>query len=115
MIRHCFEILRFQQGKKDNVCIVELLEGKGRYYVYVSQGKRTAANVEQIMYTAVEDFDSALASFNSEVEAKFFRGYQFLPEGASIDVPWFAALPGNQKAPKVFKTISSEEHRKLSV
>ena len=115
MNRESIEILRFQQGKKDNVCVVELLEDKGRYYVYVNQGKRVSNKVEQIVYTVLEDFDSALDSFNAEVKAKFLKGYQFLPEGTSIDIPWFAALLGNQKAPKVFKTISSEEHRKLSV
>lgn len=115
MNRESIEILRFQKGKKDNVCVVELLESKGRYYVYVNQGKRAADKVEQIMCTALEDLESAFDSFNSEVKAKFLKGYQFLPEGASIDIPWFAALPGNQKAPKVFKTVSSEEHRKLSV
>ncbi len=115
MNRESIEILRFQQGKKDNVCVIELLEDKGRYYIYVSQGKRVADSAEQTVYTVSEDLDSAIDSFNSEVKFKFSRGYQFLPEGASIDIPWFASLPGNQKAPKVFKTTSSEEHRKLSV
>ena len=115
MNRESIEILRFQQGKKDNVCIIELLEDKGSYYVYVNQGKRAADKVEQIMYTALEDPESAFDSFNSEIKFKLSKGYQFLPEGSSIDIPWFASLPGNQKAPKVFKTTSSEEHRKLSV
>lgn len=115
MNRHFIEILRLQQGKRDNVCVIELLENKGGYYVYVSKGKRVADKVEQIMYTALEDPESAFDSFNSEVKFKLSKGYQFLPEGASIDIPWFASLPGNQKAPKIFSTLPSGEHRKLSV
>jgi hypothetical protein len=113
--RHYIEILRLQTGKKDNVCVVELLEAKHRYYIYVSLGKRTADQAEQIMYLTAKDFESAEEAFNSEVKFKHSKGYQLLAEGAHLDFPWFSSLPGTQKAPKVFRTSASEEHRKLSV
>jgi len=115
MKRHYIEILQLQSGKKDNVCVVELLEAKHRYYIYVSLGKRTALQAEQIMYLTAKDFEAAEELFNSEVKFKHSKGYQFLADGAHIDFPWFSSLPGTQKAPKVFRTSATEEHRKLSI
>lgn len=115
MTRKHIEILTFLKGNKDNVCVVELLQGKGTYYVYVSQGKRAAKNIEQVAYTALEDLDSALEAFNSEVEFKIKKGYRFLTTGDSIEIPWFASLQENQKILKVFNALPAEEHRKLAI
>lgn len=115
MTREYIEILRFLQGKKDRVCIVELVENKGRYYVYINEGKCAANNAEQMAYSVLEDLDSALEAFNSEVEFKLKKGYRFLTAGDSIEIPWFAAIQGNQKATNVVNTAPVEEHRKLSI